>query len=73
MIKDLNTKAEEESSNKDIDSTNKRKKRIRMKRSSKKKKTNADPKEEECSDLRNDMPTPFWIMIASIRVAEAVL
>ncbi|GJS93983.1 hypothetical protein Tco_0800951 [Tanacetum coccineum] len=46
-IKDLNTKAEEESSNKDVDSTNKRKKRIRMKRSSKKQKTDADLKEEE--------------------------
>ncbi|GJY71209.1 putative ribonuclease H-like domain-containing protein [Tanacetum coccineum] len=46
-IKELNTKAEEESSNKDVDSTNKRKKRIRMKRSSKKQKTDADLKEEE--------------------------
>ncbi|GJY80752.1 reverse transcriptase domain-containing protein [Tanacetum coccineum] len=46
-IKDLNTKAEEESSNKDVDSTNKRKKKIRMKRSSKKQKTDADLKEEE--------------------------
>ncbi|GJY77988.1 hypothetical protein Tco_0483789 [Tanacetum coccineum] len=46
-IKDLNTKAEEESSNKDVDSTNKRKKRIRMKRSSKKQKTDVDLKEEE--------------------------
>ncbi|GJQ93828.1 putative reverse transcriptase domain-containing protein [Tanacetum coccineum] len=46
-IKDQNTKAEEESSNKDVDSTNKRKKRIRMKRSSKKQKTDADLKEEE--------------------------
>ncbi|GJR99124.1 hypothetical protein Tco_0315633 [Tanacetum coccineum] len=46
-IKELNIKAEEESSNKDVDSTNKRKKRIRMKRSSKKQKTDADLKEEE--------------------------
>ncbi|GKA42742.1 hypothetical protein Tco_0735402 [Tanacetum coccineum] len=46
-IKDLNTKAEEESSNKDVDNTSKRKKRIRMKRSSKKQKTDADLKEEE--------------------------
>ncbi|GJT76042.1 putative reverse transcriptase domain-containing protein [Tanacetum coccineum] len=46
-IKDLNTKAKEESSNKDVDSTNKRKKRIRIKRSSKKQKTDADLKEEE--------------------------
>ncbi|GJW56297.1 hypothetical protein Tco_0103028 [Tanacetum coccineum] len=46
-IKELNTKAEEESNNKDVDSTNKRKKRIRMKRSSKKQKTDADLKEEE--------------------------
>ncbi|GJZ02175.1 hypothetical protein Tco_0520136 [Tanacetum coccineum] len=46
-IKDLNTKAEEESSNKNVDSTNKRKKRIRMKRSSKKQKTDADLKKEE--------------------------
>ncbi|GJV82592.1 hypothetical protein Tco_1522490, partial [Tanacetum coccineum] len=46
-IKDLNTKAEEESSNKDVDSKNKRKKMIRMKRSSKKQKTDDDLKEEE--------------------------
>ncbi|GJW39440.1 hypothetical protein Tco_0065285 [Tanacetum coccineum] len=46
-IKDLNTKAEEESSNKDVDIINKRKKRIRMKRSSKKEKTNVDLKKEE--------------------------
>ncbi|GJY64450.1 hypothetical protein Tco_0465910 [Tanacetum coccineum] len=46
-IKDLNTKAEEESSNKDVDSINKRKKRIRMKRSSKNQKTDVDLKEEE--------------------------
>ncbi|GKA64199.1 hypothetical protein Tco_0763805 [Tanacetum coccineum] len=46
-IKDLNTKGKEESSNKDVDSTNKRKERIRMKRSSKKQKTNADLKKEE--------------------------
>ncbi|GJT18402.1 ribonuclease H-like domain, reverse transcriptase, RNA-dependent DNA polymerase [Tanacetum coccineum] len=46
-IKDLNTKAEEGSSNKDVDSTNKRNKRIRMKRSSKKQMTDADIKEEE--------------------------
>ncbi|GJT58000.1 hypothetical protein Tco_0993054 [Tanacetum coccineum] len=46
-IKELNTKAEKESSNKDANSTNKRKKRIRMKRSSKKQKTDADIKEEE--------------------------
>ncbi|GJR86416.1 hypothetical protein Tco_0210427 [Tanacetum coccineum] len=46
-IKDLNTKAEEERSNKDVDNTNKRKKRIRMKRTSKKKNTDADLKEEE--------------------------
>ncbi|GKB03094.1 hypothetical protein Tco_0831183 [Tanacetum coccineum] len=46
-IKDLNTKAEEESSNKDADITNKRKKRSRMRRSSKKQKTDADLKEEE--------------------------
>ncbi|GJZ51806.1 putative reverse transcriptase domain-containing protein [Tanacetum coccineum] len=46
-IKDLNTKAEEESSNKDVDNTNKRKKRIMMKRISKKKKADADLKEEE--------------------------
>ncbi|GKC93258.1 hypothetical protein Tco_1158700, partial [Tanacetum coccineum] len=46
-IKELNTKAEEESSNKDVDSTNKRMKRIQMKRSSKKQKTDADLKKEE--------------------------
>ncbi|GJU02555.1 hypothetical protein Tco_1112893 [Tanacetum coccineum] len=46
-IKDLNTKVEEVSSNKDVDNINKRKKRIRMKRSSKKQKTDADLKEEE--------------------------
>ncbi|GJR41066.1 hypothetical protein Tco_1169864 [Tanacetum coccineum] len=46
-IKDLNTKAEEEGSNKDVDSKNKRKKRIRMKKSSKKQKIDADFKEEE--------------------------
>ncbi|GJS51605.1 hypothetical protein Tco_0624967 [Tanacetum coccineum] len=46
-IKDPNTKDEEESSNKDVDSTNKKKKRIMMKRISKKQKTDADLKEEE--------------------------
>ncbi|GJZ50233.1 hypothetical protein Tco_0604423 [Tanacetum coccineum] len=46
-IKDMNTKAEEERSNKDVDSSNKIKKRIRMKRSSKKQNTDADLKEEE--------------------------
>ncbi|GKB54875.1 hypothetical protein Tco_0905628 [Tanacetum coccineum] len=46
-IKDLNTKVEEEISNKDVDYTNKKKKRTRMKRSSKKQKTDADLKEEE--------------------------
>ncbi|GJR89503.1 hypothetical protein Tco_0213514, partial [Tanacetum coccineum] len=46
-IKELNTKAEEESNNKDVDSTNKRKKRIQMKRSSKKQKTDVDLKAKE--------------------------
>ncbi|GJS15559.1 hypothetical protein Tco_0410031 [Tanacetum coccineum] len=50
-IKELNTKAEEESSNKDVDSTNKRKKRIRINMSSKKQKIDADLKEEEQKKL----------------------
>ncbi|GJV34774.1 ribonuclease H-like domain, reverse transcriptase, RNA-dependent DNA polymerase [Tanacetum coccineum] len=55
-IKDLNTKAKEERSNKDVDSTNKRKKRIRMKRSSKKQKTDADLNEEQLKTFLSIVP-----------------
>nr|GEW98779.1 hypothetical protein [Tanacetum cinerariifolium] len=47
MIRDMNKKAKEESSNKDVDNTKKRKKGSRMKRMSKSQKIDVDLEEEE--------------------------
>nr|GEW70597.1 putative ribonuclease H-like domain-containing protein [Tanacetum cinerariifolium] len=47
MIKDMNKKTKEERNDKGVDSTKKRKARSRMKRMSKRKKTDVDLKEEE--------------------------
>nr|GEW40426.1 hypothetical protein [Tanacetum cinerariifolium] len=47
MIKDMNKKAKEESSNKGVDNTKKRKEGSRMKRMSKRQKTDVDLEEEE--------------------------
>nr|GEX83579.1 hypothetical protein [Tanacetum cinerariifolium] len=47
MIRNMNKKAEEETSDKGVDSTKKRKAGSRMKRMSKRQKTNIDLEEEE--------------------------
>nr|GEY92213.1 hypothetical protein [Tanacetum cinerariifolium] len=47
MIRDMNYKAKEESSDKGVDSTKKRKEGLRMKRMSKRQKTDVDLEEEE--------------------------